>query len=77
MASYPIIREKYMSAGTIDNFSLDTALTMPSTPKQGSGSGSEAAAAAAGGEDNKLLREEMQTPARAAEGGVPGAAQDG
>ncbi|KAK4228733.1 putative kinesin-like protein unc-104 [Podospora fimiseda] len=34
MASYPI-REKYMSTGTIDNFSLDTALTMPSTPKQG------------------------------------------
>lgn len=32
--SYPI-REKYMSTGTIDNFSLDTALTMPSTPKQG------------------------------------------
>lgn len=29
------LREKYMSAGTIDNFSLDTALTMPSTPKQG------------------------------------------
>lgn len=28
-------REKYMSSGTIDNFSLDTALTMPSTPKQG------------------------------------------
>ncbi|PHH62451.1 hypothetical protein CDD81_7098 [Ophiocordyceps australis] len=28
-------REKYMSTGTIDNFSLDTALTMPSTPKQG------------------------------------------
>ncbi len=34
MASYPI-REKYMSTGTIDNFSLDTALTMPSTPKHG------------------------------------------
>jgi len=34
MASFPI-REKYMSTGTIDNFSLDTALTMPSTPKQG------------------------------------------
>jgi kinesin family protein 1 len=34
LASYPI-REKYMSTGTIDNFSLDTALTMPSTPKQG------------------------------------------
>ncbi|GAB1315044.1 hypothetical protein MFIFM68171_05254 [Madurella fahalii] len=34
MASYPI-REKYLSTGTIDNFSLDTVLTMPSTPKQG------------------------------------------
>lgn len=34
MNSYPV-REKYMSTGTIDNFSLDTALTMPSTPKQG------------------------------------------
>ncbi|KXJ91092.1 kinesin family protein [Microdochium bolleyi] len=30
--SYPI-REKYLSTGTIDNMSLDTALTMPSTPK--------------------------------------------
>ncbi|KAI1116371.1 kinesin heavy chain [Nemania sp. NC0429] len=29
------VREKYMSTGTIDNFSLDTALTMPSTPKAG------------------------------------------
>ncbi|KAI1284089.1 kinesin heavy chain [Xylaria sp. FL0933] len=29
------VREKYMSTGTIDNFSLDTALTMPSTPKTG------------------------------------------
>ncbi|EFE29504.1 uncharacterized protein ARB_03650 [Trichophyton benhamiae CBS 112371] len=34
LSSYPI-REKYMSNGTIDNFSLDTALTMPGTPKQG------------------------------------------
>ncbi|KAI1467989.1 kinesin heavy chain [Daldinia caldariorum] len=34
--SYPI-REKYMSTGTIDNLSLDTALTMPSTPKAGEG----------------------------------------
>lgn len=34
MSSYPV-REKYMSTGTIDNFSLDTALTIPSTPKQG------------------------------------------
>jgi kinesin family member 1 len=33
-ASYHI-REKYASNGTIDNFSLDTALTMPSTPRQG------------------------------------------
>lgn len=32
--SYPI-REKYMSTGTLDNLSLDTALTMPSTPKAG------------------------------------------
>jgi kinesin family protein 1 len=32
--SYPV-REKYMSNGTLDNFSLDTALTIPSTPKQG------------------------------------------
>ncbi|KAI1331835.1 kinesin heavy chain [Xylariaceae sp. FL0255] len=32
--SYPV-REKYLSTGTIDNFSLDTALTMPSTPKTG------------------------------------------
>lgn len=46
--SYPI-REKYMSTGTIDNFSLDTALTMPSTPKNG--------------EDDRLkdAREEMQS----------------
>ncbi|KAL2258028.1 hypothetical protein VTK26DRAFT_8805 [Humicola hyalothermophila] len=44
------IREKYMSAGTIDNFSLDTALTMPSTPKQGE-------------TEDKLreMRDEMQT----------------
>ncbi|KAM3086934.1 hypothetical protein ACMFMG_001052 [Clarireedia jacksonii] len=32
--SYPM-REKYLSNGTLDNFSLDTVLTMPSTPKQG------------------------------------------
>ena len=35
VTSYPPVREKYLSTGTIDNFSLDTALTMPSTPKQG------------------------------------------
>ncbi|MCJ1481866.1 kinesin-like protein Klp8 [Schaereria dolodes] len=33
ISSYPI-REKYMSTGTIDNFSLDTALTIPCTPQQ-------------------------------------------
>ncbi|OAX83763.1 hypothetical protein ACJ72_01878 [Emergomyces africanus] len=32
LSSYPV-REKYMSNGTIDNFSLDTALTMPGTPR--------------------------------------------
>ncbi|KAF2278211.1 kinesin-domain-containing protein [Westerdykella ornata] len=34
VSSYPI-REKYASTGTIDNFSLDTVLTMPSTPRMG------------------------------------------
>ncbi|KAI9764483.1 MAG: kinesin-like protein Klp8 [Geoglossum simile] len=34
VTSYPI-REKYMSSGTLDNFSLDTALTLPSTPQAG------------------------------------------
>lgn len=34
VSSYPV-REKYASTGTIDNFSLDTALTMPSTPQFG------------------------------------------
>jgi kinesin family protein 1 len=49
MASFPV-REKYMSTGTLDNFSLDTALTMPSTPKQGET------------EDRlREMREEMQT----------------
>ncbi|KAL6711928.1 hypothetical protein ACN47E_002971 [Coniothyrium glycines] len=33
MSSYPM-REKYASGGTLDNFSLDTMLTMPSTPLQ-------------------------------------------
>lgn len=43
-------REKYMSTGTIDNFSLDTALTMPSTPKQG-----------ASDDTLRATREEMQS----------------
>jgi kinesin family protein 1 len=38
--SFPV-REKYASNGTIDNFSLDTILTVPGTPMQ-SGSGDEA-----------------------------------
>ena len=32
VSSFPF-REKYMSNGTIDNFSLDTAITIPSTPR--------------------------------------------
>ncbi|KAI0407730.1 kinesin heavy chain [Xylaria palmicola] len=47
--SYPV-REKYMSTGTLDNFSLDTALTMPSTPK-----------AAETDERLKEIRETMQS----------------
>lgn len=33
VSSYPV-REKYMSNGTIDNFSLDTAISLPSSPPQ-------------------------------------------
>lgn len=36
MSSFPV-RDKYMSNGTIDNFSLDTAITMPGTPGQADG----------------------------------------
>jgi kinesin family protein 1 len=32
VSSYPL-REKYLSNGTLENFSLDTALTLPSTPR--------------------------------------------
>ncbi|KAF2187809.1 kinesin-domain-containing protein [Zopfia rhizophila CBS 207.26] len=48
VSSYPV-REKYASNGTIDNFSLDTVLTMPSTPQPGE-------------EDERLrlVREDMQ-----------------
>lgn len=47
--SFPI-REKYASTSTVDNFSLDTALTIPSTPQLGE-------------EDERLraAREEMQS----------------
>lgn len=33
VSSYPV-RDKYMSNGTIDNFSLDTAITLPGSPSQ-------------------------------------------
>ncbi|KAF1997497.1 kinesin-domain-containing protein [Amniculicola lignicola CBS 123094] len=48
VSSYPV-REKYASNGTLDNFSLDTILTMPSTPQPGE-------------EDDRLryVREDMQ-----------------
>ncbi|PSN63111.1 kinesin family protein-like protein [Corynespora cassiicola Philippines] len=48
VSSYPV-REKYASTGTIDNFSLDTALTMPSTPQ---GSDED--------ENVKMMRQTMQ-----------------
>lgn len=47
MSSYPV-REKYASGGTLDNFSLDTMLTMPSTPLQD------------GSEKMQEIREDMQ-----------------
>ena len=48
VSSHPV-REKYLSNGTLDNFSLDTALTIPSTPQQSE-------------DDDRLkqVREEMQ-----------------
>jgi len=48
-SSYPV-REKYASNGTLDNFSLDTALTIPTTPQIDE-------------EDERLrfVREELQT----------------
>lgn len=47
MSSYPL-REKYASGGTLDNFSLDTMLTMPSTPQH------------EGSEKMQEIREDMQ-----------------
>ena len=57
MSSFPI-RDKYMSNGTIDNLSLDTALTLPSTPPQ-NGNGFESAES----EDGRLelIRDDMRT----------------
>ena len=50
------VRDKYMSNGTSDNFSLDTALTLPSTPPQ---NGIEPAES----EDGRLelIRDDMRT----------------
>ncbi|KAF2118490.1 hypothetical protein BDV96DRAFT_488872 [Lophiotrema nucula] len=48
VSSYPV-REKYASNGTLDNFSLDTVLTMPSTPRLGEDD-----------ERLRLVREDMQ-----------------
>ncbi|KAK4692902.1 kinesin family member 1, partial [Lecanoromycetidae sp. Uapishka_2] len=55
VSSYPI-REKYMSNGTLDNFSLDTALTIPGTPHQEGVEGMES-------EDGRLelIRDDMRT----------------
>lgn len=48
-------RQKYLSNGTIDNFSLDTTLTLPSTPPQSGADGSQS-------EDETVdaLRNDMQ-----------------
>ncbi|CAO2656785.1 Nn.00g055880.m01.CDS01 [Neocucurbitaria sp. VM-36] len=54
MSSYPV-REKYASGGTFDNFSLDTMLTMPSTPQQ------------EGSEKMQEIREDMQEKVKANE----------
>ena len=55
VSSYPI-RDKYMSNGTLDNFSLDTALTVPSTPPQ---NGTESAESEDGRQE--LIRGDMRT----------------
>lgn len=54
VSSYPF-REKYMSNGTIDNFSVDTALTIPSTPQIDGDEGHQNA-----DEKLRLVRDEMQ-----------------
>ena len=56
VSSYPF-REKYMSNGTLDSFSLDTALTLPSTPQQ---NGVDLAESDDGRLD--LIRDDMRSP---------------
>ncbi|PGH13046.1 hypothetical protein AJ79_03883 [Helicocarpus griseus UAMH5409] len=54
LSSYPV-RDKYMSNGTIDNFSLDTALTMPGTPRHADDEDGETDNSAL-----QLVRDDMQ-----------------
>ncbi|KAL9117193.1 MAG: hypothetical protein Q9187_006273, partial [Circinaria calcarea] len=54
VSSFPI-REKYLSNSTIDNFSLDTAITIPSTPQIDGEDGSQS-----GDERLQFLRDDMQ-----------------
>jgi kinesin family member 1 len=54
-ASSYAFREKYMSNGTIDNFSLDTAITIPNTPQPDGDDGSQSR-----DEQLKQVREAMQ-----------------
>lgn len=56
VSSYPV-REKYLSNETLDNFSLDTALTLPCTPPQ---NGFESSAESEDGR-LELTRDDMRT----------------
>ncbi|KAF7506650.1 hypothetical protein GJ744_011582 [Endocarpon pusillum] len=49
-----LVRDKYMSNGTFDNFSLDTAITIPGTPQWQESPGSEEQSAL------KVVRDDMQ-----------------
>ncbi len=49
-----LVRDKYMSNGTFDSFSLDTAITMPGTPHLQESPGNEEASAL------KVVRDDMQ-----------------
>ena len=54
VGSYPV-REKYMSSGTFDSFSLDTALTVPGTPPASGVDGVEL-----GDDQLELVRDDMR-----------------